>query len=140
MLLCRPARVIPAAATYTVSLRARFISPNQTLYWQVLGVTPGTTLTLTNGGIPQVITQPGVKSLLKVSPASGNGTGNWVSYSNSFTVSAQDAADYQYLVVALVASRTTGWVAQFDDVYTTVPAETTDSAAGLTEVVSVSLR
>ena len=84
---------IPAAGTYTLTLRARFSSANQGVYWHVLGVTQGRTLTLTNGGIPQTITQAGVKSLLKVAPPGNNATGAWVAYSNTFTLSAADAAD-----------------------------------------------
>lgn len=120
---------MPAAGTYLIQLRARVTSANQNMYWHVLGVTNGTTLSLVNNGVPQTITQQGVKSLVRVS-ATANGS--WASYSNSFTITANDVATYQYYVVALVASRLSAQVAQFDDVYTTAPATTVDSRAGLT--------
>lgn len=123
---------IPAATTYVVQVRARFTSPQQRFYWHVLLVTEGTTISLLQGGVPTTITQPGVKSLVRVQPANGNANGNWVSYSNSFTISAADAAAYKYAVIALVASRSSSDVAQFDDVHTDMPATTTDPDAGLT--------
>lgn len=123
---------IPVAATYQVQVRARFSSPGQRFYWHILLVTEGTTISLTQGGVPTNITQPGVKSLVRVAPSSGNATGQWVNYSNSFTINAADAAAYKYAVIALVASRANSDVAQFDDVHTDMPATTTDADAGLT--------
>ncbi len=123
---------IPVAATYQVQVRARFSSPGQRFYWHILLVTEGTSISLTQGGVPTNITQPGVKSLVRVAPSSGNATGQWVNYSNSFTINAADAAAYKYAVIALVASRAESDVAQFDDVHTDMPATTTDPDAGLT--------
>lgn len=117
------------AGTYLLQLRARVSNTQQNVYWHVLAVTNNTTLVLTDGGIPETITQPGVKSLLKVN-ATANG--NWISYSNSLTISAADAAAYPYVVVAIVASRKAADVAQFDDIYSTLHAVTTDPAAGIT--------
>lgn len=122
---------ITAATTYQYTLRARFSASSQAMYWHVLAVTQGTTLTLTNGGVPKNINQAGVKDLLRVIPPNSNATGNWVTYTGSFTVSAADAVAYKYIVIALVASRNTGQVAQFDDVYTDMPAISVNPSAGL---------
>jgi hypothetical protein len=123
---------MPAATTYAYEVRARFTNANQKMYWHVLAVTRGTTISLAAGGVPVSVTQPGVKSLLRVQLGGVNATGNWATYTGSFTISAADAAAYQFVAIALVASRTSGQIAQFDDVYTDMPAATTDPRAGLT--------
>lgn len=122
---------IPAAATYQLQLRARFSRQSQAFFWHILLVTEGTTLGLTGNSIKKNMNLPGVKSVLMVQPPNSNANGNWVSYSNTFTISAADAAAYKYAVVALVASRDLTHVAQFDDVHTDMPATTTDPDAGL---------
>jgi hypothetical protein len=123
---------MPAATTYAMEVRARFSSASQKFYWHVLAVTKGTKLNLNAGGVPSVISQSGVKSLYRGVPPAAAANGAWAGYTASFTVSAADAAAYQYIVIALVASRTTTQVAQFDDVYTDAPALTVDPQAGLT--------
>jgi hypothetical protein len=123
---------MPAATTYQYEVRARFTSANQKMYWHVLAVQRGTTISLVNGGVPISVTQPGVKSLLRVQLGGANANGNWATFTGSFTISAADAAAYQFVAIALVASRQSGQIAQFDDVYTDMPAATTDTRAGLT--------
>ena len=122
---------MPAAGTYSYTLRARFSSPSQKFYWHILLVSQGTSISLTANGVPRTVTQAGVKSLTSTAPPSQNATGAWVAYTGSFTISAADVAAYQYVVVALVSSRQTGYLAQFDDVYTDLPAVAGDAAAGL---------
>lgn len=123
---------MPAATSYALEVRARFSSPSQKFYWHVLAVTKGIKIALTAGGVPSVISQSGVKSLYRGTPPSASANGAWASYSGTYTISAADAAAYQFIVIALVASRTSAQVAQFDDVYTDAPALTVDSQAGLT--------
>lgn len=123
---------IPAATTYNLEVRARFSSNGQKMYWHVLAITKGTKISLNSGGVPVSVTQTGVKSLYRGSPPAANANGNWNAYTATFTISAADAAAYQYLAIALVASRDPSQVAQFDDVYTDAPALTVDPQAGLT--------
>lgn len=121
----------PAATTYRIELRARFSSASQRVYWHILGIQNGVTISLNQQGVPVSISQPGVKSLYRGNPPAGNANANWYSYAANFTLSAADAAAYQYIAIALVASRAGGQVAEYDDVYTDMPALSVDPDAGL---------
>lgn len=121
----------PVATTYQLEVRARFSSSSQRVYWHVLGIRNGVTISLNQQGVPVTISQSGVKSLYRGTPPAGNANGNWYSYTASFALSNADAAAYQYIAIALVASRAPGQVAEFDDVYTDMPALSVDPDAGL---------
>ena len=97
------------AGTYTLNLDTALTNySNQLNYWIVIGIRNGTTLNLSGDTLRWNGTYPGVKYLHKdyAPPAKSDGT--YYSYSQTFTVSAADAAAYDQIVVVMAGSRFNG--------------------------------
>ena len=108
----------PGAGTYSYAVDIQDSDfKTQTFYFQILGVTTGTVLSLGDGGIPTSISQAGVKSFKYDTPNGASSDGKWKTASSSFTVSASDATTYAYVVFAVIGSRTSSqniWVDNFN--------------------------
>lgn len=123
---------VPPSGTYSISVQVRPSQPTtQTAYWHVLAVMNGVVLSLGDAGVPQTISQVGVKSLYRGTMPTGASANNWNTYTANFTLSSADAAAYQYVVIALVGASPTGQTLWYDNIHTSAPVASTASA-GLT--------
>lgn len=102
------------AGTYTLELETELDNYwNQLNYWKVIGVKNGTTLNLTGNTLNWNYDQPGTKTFHSDYAPPALSDGQWHAYSNTFTISAADAAEYDQIVVVMAGSRfptqTLGW-------------------------------
>ncbi len=113
---------MPAAATYRLNVDVRKTDfRTQETYWHVLAVRDAVTLDLGHNGIPRVVTQAGVRSLLLGTVPGASADGRWRTLSNNFIVTAADAAVYQHLVFAFVGSRAIDQELRFDNITCDAP-------------------
>jgi type II secretory pathway pseudopilin PulG len=97
------------AGTYTLDLDTALTNYyNQLNYWIVIGIKNGKTLNLSGNTLRWNGTYPGVKYLHKDYAPPEKSDGTYYSYSQTFTVSAADAAEYDQIVVVLAGSRFNG--------------------------------
>jgi hypothetical protein len=95
-----------AAGTFTLQLDTALTNYwNQLNYWQVYAVRNGTTLNLSGNHLNWGTAPAGTKLLTRDYAPVGQDGGNWFNYQNTFTVSAQDAADYDQIVVIMAGTR-----------------------------------
>lgn len=98
-----------SAGTFTLALDTRLTNYyNQLNYWQVYLVQPGTDLALSGNALNWGTAPPGAKLVTRDYAPPEKSNGNWFTYNNQFTVSAQDAATYSQIVVVMAGSRFPG--------------------------------
>jgi len=98
-----------SAGSFTLGLDTRLTNYyNQLNYWQVYLVQPGTNLALSGNALNWGTAPPGAKLVTRDYAPPEKSNGNWFTYNNQFTVSAQDAAIYSQIVVVMAGSRFPG--------------------------------
>lgn len=113
---------ITGPGTYTVSLDTKLTNYyNQLNYWKIVGVKNGTAVDLSGNTMGWYSTQPGTKSFAQDYAPPEKSNGSWYTYSNTFTISAQDAAQYDQLVVVMAGSRFPGQTLAWRNVSITGP-------------------
>jgi prepilin-type N-terminal cleavage/methylation domain-containing protein len=102
------------AGSYTVSLDTKLTNYwNQLNYWMVVGVKNGTSMSLSGDTLRWGTSYPGMTTLYSDYAPESKSNGSWYSYSGTFNVSAQQAAQYDQIVVVVAGSKfsgqTLGW-------------------------------
>lgn len=116
---------ITTAGTYTLTYRTRCTgTQNQDNIVHALVVTPGTTLSLGNNGIPWNINQSGVRSAGRLQ-TSGAAAQSWTARSFTFAITSADVTAKSFLVIAFTASCSASQFIEFDDVACDVPRAST---------------
>lgn len=107
---------LPEAGEYILTLDTLYDDySNQLNYWQVFGATNGTVFNLRSQTWSTVPT--GATRFVRDYAPNGDEDGvNFVFYEDTFTITDDDVANYDYLVVALTGSRGSGQILQFDNV------------------------
>lgn len=112
---------ITTAGNYTLTFRTRCTgTQSQDNIAHALVVSPGTTLTLDNNGIPWNIIQPGVRSAGRLQ-TSGAAAQNWANKTLSFSISAADVNAKNFIVIAFTASCAGSQFIEYDNVACDVP-------------------
>lgn len=83
---------------------------NQLNYWQVYAVQDAAALNLSGGQVSWGSAPAGTKLLAQNYAPDTKSDGNWYSYSDTFTVSAADAANYSQIVVVMAGSKNAGQI------------------------------
>lgn len=103
--------------TWTLSLDTNLTEYwNQLNYWQVYAVNDTANLTLQGNTLNWGTAPSGAKLLARNYAPENQDGGQWFNYTDTFTVSAQDARDYTQLVVVMAGSANGGQILGWDNV------------------------
>jgi prepilin-type N-terminal cleavage/methylation domain-containing protein len=98
-----------SVGSFTLNLDTRLTNYyNQLNYWQVYLVKPGTQMNLSGNALNWGTAPPGAKLVTRDYAPPEKSNGQWHTYSNTFTISAADAAEYSQIVVMMAGSRAPG--------------------------------
>ena len=99
------------SGTFTLNLDTRLTNYwNQLNYWQVYAVKSGTTSSLSGHTFRWGEAPTGAKLITRDYAPPEKSNGQWFTYQNQFTISAQDAQDYDQIVVVLAGSKFDGQI------------------------------
>ena len=108
---------MPAAGTYTYSLRTRYTDYwYQYHYWHIIAVDTGASISLGHESIMWDLSKPLCTSATRHYGWDGTATGDWVSDHQTFQLAPSIADSYDYLIVAFVTSKRSTDVANWDDI------------------------
>ena len=115
---------IPDAGTYTYSLDSKYNNYyTQYNHWMVYLLNSGSQFNLVGG--------PTSGYIQKVVAPVADADGQWHSYADSFSITAQQAADYDYIAFVMVGSKNSEQVLAYDNFTTNVPEPCTVLILGL---------
>lgn len=98
-----------SAGTFTAGLDTMLTNYwNQLNYWQVYAIKNTSTIGLSGNTLNWGTAPAGAKLLARDYAPPAKSDGSWYSYTTNFTVSAQDAADYDQIILVMAGSRSSG--------------------------------
>jgi hypothetical protein len=131
---------IPNAGMYTYSLDTKYNDYyEQYDYWMVYLLNDGSQFNLVGGPL-RAYTPVGGLGINTGLAAIGNADGQWHNYASSFSITAQQAVNYDYVAFVMVGSKKSDMVLAFDNFTTSVPEPCTVIIFGLGSVCLLRLR
>lgn len=131
---------IPEAGTFTYSLDSKYNNYySQYDYWTVYLLNDGVQLNLVGGPSRTYTPADGLTLTTGMAPAA-NANGQWHNYSGSFSITAQQAIDYDYVAFVMVGSKKSTQSLAFDNFTTNIPEPFTIIIFGLGSAFLVRFR